>query len=340
MVAIRAFHFKSWQYLKLIKFLIMTNNINKIEFCVQMTKKLSIGGQAVIEGVMIRSPKYNVVAIRKNNKIKIKKDKIKVRKGKFYKLPIVRGAFNLYDMLVLGTKSLMWSADQQLEKEEKISKKEITISFIFALFFGLGIFLVLPYIATNFIGYNEETQPFLFNLIDGIIKIGIFLFYIYAISLMKDIKIIFQYHGAEHMSIHCYEKGKKLDVNNIKKFPTLHPRCGTAFIMIVIIVAMLVFSIITPIILMIFPQLLDMHVFPRRIILILIRFSMLPLIAGISYEFLKFSAKFEKNPIMKILIWPGLFMQKITTKEPNKKQVEVAMEAVKKILLLEKRKHI
>lgn len=305
-----------------------------------MPKKLNIGGQAVIEGVMIRSPKYNVIAVRKNKGIIIKKERIKQRKGKFHKLPIVRGAFNLYDMMVLGTKSLMWSSNQQLEKDEKISKKEITISFIFALFFGLGLFLVLPYIATNFIGYSEETQPFFFNLIDGIIKIGIFLLYIYAISLMKDIKIIFQYHGAEHMSIHCYEKGKKLDVNNIKKFPTLHPRCGTAFIMIVIIVAILVFSIITPIILMIFPQLLDMPVFPRRVILILIRFSLLPLIAGISYELLKLGAKYEQNFIMKAFIAPGLLMQKITTKKPNKRQIEVAMAAVKKILQLEKSKNI
>jgi len=298
-----------------------------------MPKKLNIGGQALIEGVMIRSPKYNVIAVRKNKKIK-------QRKGKFYKLPIIRGFYNLIDMLIIGMKSLMWSADQQLDKNEKISKKEMTLSFIFALFFGLGIFLVLPYIATNFIGYNEETQPFFFNLIDGIIKIGIFLLYIYAISLMKDIKIIFQYHGAEHMSIHCYEKGKKLDIKNIKKFPTLHPRCGTAFLMIVIIVAILVFSIITPIILMIFPQLLDMHVFPRRIILILIRFSLLPLIAGISYEVLKLGAKYEKNFIMKAFIAPGLLMQKITTKKPNKKQIEVAMTAVRKILALEKSKNI
>jgi uncharacterized protein YqhQ len=157
---------------------------------------------------------------------------------------------------------------------------------------------------------------------------------------MKDVKILFQYHGAEHMSIHCYEKEKKLDVDNIKKFSTLHPRCGTAFILIVLIVAILTFSIITPIILMIFPQLLNINTLLRRVILFLIRISLLPLIAGLSYEFLKFSAKFEKNAIMKIFIFPGLLMQKITTKKPNKKQIEVAMGAVKKILQLEKSKNI
>ena len=300
-----------------------------------MPKKLNIGGQAVIEGVMIRSPNYNVVSVRKNKKIITKSDKIKQRKGRFYKLPVVRGFYNLIDMLVIGMRSLMWSADQQLEKDEKISKKEMTLSFIFAMLFGVGIFIILPYIATNFIGYYEETKPLLFNLIDGIIRIVFFLLYIIIISRMKDIKILFRYHGAEHMSIHCYEKGKKLDVNNIKKFSTLHPRCGTAFIMIVLIVAILTFSIITPIILTIFPQLLEINTFLRRVILFLIRISLLPLIAGLSYEFLKFSAKFEKNTIMKIFIYPGLLMQKVTTKKPNKNQIEVAMTAVKRALQLE-----
>ncbi|MCH8003721.1 MAG: DUF1385 domain-containing protein [Nanoarchaeota archaeon] len=305
-----------------------------------MPKKLNIGGQAVIEGVMIRGKNYNVVAVRKNKKIITKKDKIKQRKGKFYKLPVVRGFYNLIDMLVIGMKSLMWSADQQLEKDEKISKKEMTLSFIFAILFGVGIFIILPYIATNFIGFYEETKPLMFNLIDGIIRIGLFLLYIIIISLMKDVRILFQYHGAEHMSIHCYEKGKKLDVNNVKKFSTLHPRCGTAFIMIVLVIAILTFSIITPLILALFPQLLDINTFLRRVILFLIRISLLPLIAGISYEFLKFSAKFENNPIMKIFIFPGLLMQKITTKEPNKNQIEVAISAVKRILQLEKSKNI
>jgi len=300
-----------------------------------MPKKLNIGGQAVIEGVMIRSPNYNVVSVRKNKKIITKSDKIKQRKGRFYKLPVVRGFYNLIDMLVIGMRSLMWSADQQLEKDEKISKKEMTLSFIFAMLFGVGIFIILPYIATNFIGYYEETKPLLFNLIDGIIRIVFFLLYIIIISRMKDIKILFRYHGAEHMSIHCYEKGKKLDVNNIKKFSTLHPRCGTAFIMIVLVVAILTFSIITPIILTIFPQLLEINTFLRRVILFLIRISLLPLIAGLSYEFLKFSAKFEKNTIMKIFIYPGLLMQKVTTKKPNKNQIEVAMTAVKRALQLE-----
>jgi len=307
-----------------------------------MPKKINIGGQAVIEGVMIRGPKYDVVSVRKNKKIITRKDKIKQRKGKFYKLPVVRGFFNLIDMMVVGMRSIMWSAEQQLstEKQEKISNLEMTLTILFSIGIALLMFVALPYILTLLIGFEEETQPFFFNIIDGIIRITVFLLYIWAISLMKDIKILFQYHGAEHMSIHCYEKGEKLNVNNVKKFSTLHPRCGTAFIMIVMVVAILTFSVITPLILTIFPQLLDINTFLRRVILFFIRISLLPIIAGLSYEFLKFSAKYENNSIMKIFIFPGLLMQKITTQKPNKKQIEVAISAVKKILILEKSKNI
>jgi len=303
-----------------------------------MGKKLNIGGQAIIEGLMIRGPKYNVIGIRKKKKIILKKEKIKQRKGKFYKLPIVRGFYNLVDMLVLGMKSLMWSADQQAEaEEEKITKKEMTFSVVFAILFGIGLFVLLPYVATNFIGYYEETQPMLFNLIDGIIRIAIFITYILVISLLKDVKVLFQYHGAEHKAIHCYEHGKELTLKNVKKYTTLHPRCGTAFIMIVLVISILVFSVLPPIIMFFFPNFINMHVFPRKIILFFLRLSLLPLIAGIAYEFLKLSAKYEKNSLMKIAIWPGLFLQKITTKEPTFKQSEVAIAVTKKVLQMEKK---
>ena len=306
-----------------------------------MEKKLAIGGQAVIEGGMIRSKNYNVVSVRKGRKIVTKKEKIRQRKGKFFKIHVIRGFYNLVDMLAIGMKSLMWSAEQQTgpKKEEKISKTEMTLTVIFALGFAILLFVALPYFATLFIGFKEETQPFLFNFIDGMIRIAVFLLYIAAISLLKDVKILFQYHGAEHKAIHCYEHNKKLNIENIRKFSTLHPRCGTAFIMIVLVVAILTFSIITPIILFLFPHLAAMHVFPRKLILFLIRISLIPFIAGISYEFLKFGAKHEKNPLMKALISPGLLMQKITTKEPNAKQIEVATAAIKNILKLEKREN-
>lgn len=311
-----------------------------------MPKNLKLGGQAVIEGVMIRSPNYNVVAVRKGKSIIIKKEKIKQRKGKFYKLPVIRGFYNLIDMLVIGMRSIIWSAEQQLESEnqekrekkrEKIKKSEVAVTIIFSLAIAILLFVALPYFLTLLLGIKEETKPFLFNLIDGIIRIVIFLLYIIAISLMKDVKILFQYHGAEHMSIHCYEKGRRLNAKNVKKFPTLHPRCGTAFIMIVLVVSILVFSIVTPITLSFFPSLAELHILPRKAFLFLVRLALIPLIAGLSYEFLKFSAKYEKNSIMKIFIAPGLLMQKVTTKKPNKEQIEVAISAVKNILVYEKK---
>jgi len=297
-----------------------------------MTKKESIGGQAVIEGVMIRNQKNYAVAVRKNNKIITKKSRIKQGKSKILKWPIIRGFINMIEMLVIGMKTLLWSADQQLEKDEKIGKNEMTFSIIISLLFGVGLFIVLPYFATNLIGFYEETNPLMFNFIDGLIRISVFLLYVIAISLMKDVKIMFQYHGAEHKAVHCYEKGKKLDVKNIKKFSTLHPRCGTAFLMIVLVVAIFTFSLLTPLIFTFFPNLLNIHAFPRRLILVLVRLSLLPLIAGLSYEFLKYSAKYENMPIMKILIFPGLLMQKITTKEPTKKQIEVARASILALL--------
>ncbi len=307
-----------------------------------MPEKIKIGGQALIEGVMIRSPNYNVAAARKGKNIVIKKEKIKQRKGRFFKLPIIRGFYNLIDMLAIGMRSMMWSANQQLneEEQEKISKKEVTFTILFSVMLAILLFAALPYFLTLIFGVKEEAEPMIFNIIDGMIRIIIFLLYIVAISLMKDVKTLFQYHGAEHMSIHCYEKGKKLSVKNVKKFTTLHPRCGTAFMMIVLVISILVFSIITPIVLYFFPSLAEMHIFPRKIILFLIRLSFLPLIAGISYEFLKFSAKYEKNPVIRVFIYPGLLMQQITTKEPDKRQIEVAIAAVKDILKLEKAKNI
>jgi uncharacterized protein YqhQ len=307
-----------------------------------MDKKFSIGGQAVIEGVMIRGPKYNVIAVRKGNKIITKKEKIKQRKGKFCKFPVIRGFFNLIDMLVIGMRSIMWSAEQQVEteKDEKISKSEMAFTVLFSLALAVLLFVALPYFFTLIVGFKEETEPFLFNLIDGIIRIAIFLAYITIVSLMKDVKRLFEYHGAEHKAVHCYEEGKKLEVKNVKKFSTLHARCGTAFILIVLVFSILVFSVLTPILLHLFPGLLGMHIVPRKIIMFLVRISLLPLIAGLSYEFLKFSARYENNKVMRIFVFPGLLMQKITTKEPDKKQMEVAIEAVKGIIQLEKGKNI
>ena len=305
-----------------------------------MDEKFSIGGQAVIEGVMIRGPKHYAVAVRTKDRIIIKKARIKQRKSKFYKFPIVRGFYNLADMLVIGIKTLMWSAEQAAGKEEKITKKEFIFTILISLLLAIVFFVALPYFLTIIIGFKEEKSPFLFNFIDGVLRISIFLAYILAISFIKDVRRLFQYHGAEHMAVHCYENNKELILKNIKKFPTLHPRCGTSFIMIVLIISILVFSILPPAVLYFFPGFAHYNIFLRKIILFLLRISLIPLIAGISYELLKLSDKFKNNLLVNILIKPGLWLQMITTKKPNARQIEVAMASVKTLRASEKSKNI
>ncbi len=302
------------------------------------SKKINVGGQAVIEGVLIRGPKKYVVAVRKGKKIISKNGKIPLKSGRFLKLPFVRGFINLVDMLIIGIKSLMWSAEQAGENDEKLTKSDLTLTLLFSILLVILFMIALPYFLTNLIGFAEEKEPLFFNLIDGIIRILIFLGYVFAISFMKEVKVLFQYHGAEHKAIHCYEKGKKLSVANVKKFTTLHPRCGTAFIMIVFIVSILVFSVLPSVIIYYFPGFISLNIWLRKGVLIPARILLIPVIAGISYEILKMSDKRQNNILFKIISLPGLWLQKITTQEPTNKQVEVAIYSLKKLLQAEKNK--
>lgn len=298
-----------------------------------MEKKLNIGGQAVIEGVMVLSPNKYAVSVRKpNNKIITKVTKLPKNKSSIGKLPIIRGVVNIVRMLSIGIRAMMWSASQSSgDKEEKLTTKEITFTIIFSLIFAIALFKGVPYALTFFIGVQEEQTPVYFNIIDGFIRISIFILYIWAISFMKDVKRLFQYHGAEHMSIHCYEKKLKLNVANVRKFSTIHPRCGTAFIFIVFFIAILIYSLIPSIVTFFYPNFLELGFWWRRLILFSVRiFIFLPLVAGIAYEILKASAKFPSNPILRVFSLPGLWLQKLTTNKPTSKQIEVAIAAVKK----------
>ncbi|MBI2654264.1 DUF1385 domain-containing protein [Candidatus Woesearchaeota archaeon] len=301
-------------------------------------KKINVGGQAVIEGVMIRGQNNYVVAVRKHKQIITKKGRISKRKNNFLKWVFVRGFVNLVEMLAIGIKSLMWSAEQAAPREEKIGKNDFLFAILISVAFTILFFIALPYFLTNLIGFYEEKQPLLFNLVDGVIRTMIFLIYIITISFMKDVKILFQYHGAEHKAIHCYEKGKELSINNVKKFATLHPRCGTSFLLIVLIVSILVFSLLPSIIFVYFPNFLNLNPWVRRSILVPIRILLIPIIAGISYEILKISDKHQKNFLFRLISMPGLWLQKITTKEPNKKQIEVAIASLRRLLIIEKQK--
>lgn len=271
------------------------------------------GGQAVIEGVMMmRGNKVNT-SVRKKNKIISKRRTIKI-KNKVSKLFFIRGIVNLFTMLKVGIESLIWSAEQQAEENEKISKVEVMFSMLMAIFFAILLFVALPLYLTKLI-YSQDGM--FFDVIDGIIRVLVFLLYVYLISRMKDIKRVFQYHGAEHKTVHCYESGKKLTVENVKKFSTYHPRCGTSFLVIVLIISIFVFSFIT--------SSEWYYKFGFRIVL-------LPVIVGLSYEILKLADRFKDNLFFSMINKPGLWIQRITTNEPTKKQIEVAIDSLKKVL--------
>ena len=284
--------------------------------------KLNIGGMAVIEGVMIKSENYYACAVQKQDKtISVKTEKIKTffSKNKIFKKPFLRGIGQLLDMLILGIKTLSYSANESVgeKTDEKLSYWEIFFTIAFAFGFAILLFILLPLWLSGFI---VKSNGILFNLIDGLLRLGIFLIYLLIISQLSDVKRVFQYHGAEHKAVHCYEHGLPLTVKNIKKFSTLHARCGTSFVMIVLLISVIVFSLITT------------EIFLLKMLL---RILLMPIIAGLSYELLRFEAKHDKNKILKPLIYPGLLFQKITTKEPDDKQIEVAIKSVNAVLKAE-----
>jgi len=274
-----------------------------------MPKIEAIGGQAVIEGVMMKSQRKLAVAVRlPNKKIKTKVEKLRKLK-RFWRLPVIRGFIQLIFILIIGIKALTWSADQQMNKDEKLGAFELTLTLLISFGMAIVFFIVAPFFLTKLV----IEKGFLFNLIDGLIRIAIFIIYILIIAQIKDVKALFKYHGAEHKTVNCYEAKKPLTIKNIKKFPTLHPRCGTAFILIVLIISILIFSLVT-------------GSWQLRLVS---RIILIPVIAGISYEILKLSDKFKNNAVMKIITSPGLALQRLTTAEPTDKQIEVAVSAFK-----------
>lgn len=280
--------------------------------------KPTIGGQAVIEGVMMRSPKLTSIAVRqKDGEIvtKTEENHSISDKHKILRLPILRGMVALIEMLILGMESLSYSASMAGEEDEELSNKDIIIALISAVGFAILLFVVLPTTAVRFIGKNISS-PLLLNLVEGILRIIIFVLYIAIISSMKDIRRVFEYHGAEHKVVHCYEHNEKLTPENAKKYTTIHPRCGTSFMMIVMVVSILLFSFLG---------------WPGFIMRIASRIVLLPLVSGISYELIRLAGK-SRNPLITALNRPGMWLQKLTTREPDESQLEVAIVALKSSL--------
>jgi uncharacterized protein YqhQ len=280
-----------------------------------MKKGVNIGGQAVIEGVLMKNDERVAIAVRRpDNTISVKKEKMAPvsKRIKFLGWPFFRGTVNLVEMLIMGIKSLNYSANEAMGEEEKISNKEFAVTTIIACVVAVGLFILLPLYLTKLTG----TKGIVFNLIDGVVRIALFVAYVFAISFMTDVKRLFEYHGAEHKTVHCYEEGKALTVANVKKYGTAHRRCGTTFLLIVLAVSIIVFSFI---------------VSESFIVKLAARIVLLPVIAGISYELLKLGAKFPDSTVLNTLVWPGMMLQKMTTKEPDKKQIEVAIKALKAV---------
>ena len=296
-------------------------------------KKTSIGGQALIEGIMMKGPDRLATAVRKpDGEIIIRKSEIKpIFKNKFFKLPIIRGSFVLIDSLMSGVKELMYSAefygedyeedaiDKFLKKvfKEKADTAIIYVSVILALLFSVGIFILGPSFLTNFLK-NIVKNTFVLNLIEGVIRVLLFVLYVTLISKLSDIKRVFMYHGSEHKTIHCYEHKEELTVENVRKYSTLHPRCGTSFMVNVLLISIIVFSFFG---------------WPNPVMRVVIRLATLPLIAGLSYELNKYVGRCEsENIFTKIITYPGFLIQKITTSEPDDSMIEVAIAAMNEVI--------
>jgi len=300
-----------------------------------LSEKLSIGGQAVLEGVMMRSPHAFTVAVRKGGKpgaeIAILRETI-LPIGERYPLlkkAVLRGSVALFEALWLGVRALNFSANESIEsedgKKEEIGPLAMAGTMIVALAFALGLFLALPLLLTYLLGtqYSSFKGNVLFNLTDGAIRVGLFLGYVSGISFMKDIRRVFEYHGAEHKVIGAFEAGEPLTVENARKYTCIHPRCGTSFLMVVMVLSIMLFSMIPG----------SWPLWAKAVS----RIVLMPLIAGLSYEFIKYSAKKRGSKIVEALILPGLLLQRLTTREPSDDQLEVAIKAMDEALAMEPR---
>ncbi len=301
-----------------------------------MSEKLNIGGQAVLEGVMMRSPRAFTVAVRKGGRpaadIAVYAQPLLPigEQFPFFKKKILRGSVALFEAMWLGIRALNFSANEALEnedgKKEEISPLAMAGTMLVAVVFAIGLFLALPLLVTSLLGARFSSvgaNSVLFNLTDGVLRVALFLGYVSGISFMKDIRRVFEYHGAEHKTIAAYEAGVELTVENARPYSCIHPRCGTSFLLIVMALSIILFSLI--------PGFWPLWAKG------LSRIVLLPLIAGLGYEFLKYSAKHRGNAVIELLIQPGLWLQKLTTREPSDDQLEVAIRAMNEALAMEPR---
>ncbi len=313
--------------------------------------KTSIGGQALIEGIMMRGPEKDAVAIRTKGEIDIEIKPRKVRSKKSAaNWPLIRGMINFFDAQIVGVKALMRSAElssDELETEDEPSKfdkwveNKLGSDGFQKLLVGLGVFMgvglsvllffLLPMVVSGFFDQFVNSNLVL-NLIEGVIRMVIFLAYMFLVSRMKEMKRVFSYHGAEHKTIRCYEAGLPLTVENVRIQTRLHPRCGTSFLLVVMVISILIFSIASSLLLAIFPVLADMRGgFLYRLIMILFKLLLLPLVVAITYEINRWAGR-NDNAFTRVLTAPGMWLQLLTTNEPDDSMIEVGISALQAVL--------
>ena len=284
-----------------------------------MKKPFFYGGQAVIEGVMMMGPNGYAVSVRRpDGSIATRKEKQHSVKEKFpfLKWPVIRGFVNLIEMLVLGMSTITWSANQSGEEEEELSAKEMALAIVIALVAVIGLFLVLPTWLGTWL--RPQIGDFGRSLLEGVVRIVIFLIYLLLIRRMDDILRVFQYHGAEHKTINAYESGEELTPENVANYSTRHLRCGTSFVLMVMIMMIIVFTFIGQ----------TETVWAR----VLIKLVSMPFVAGLTYEFTRWSARHCQNRCVRVLITPGLWLQRLTTEEPDLDQLAVAIRSLKAVI--------
>lgn len=276
---------------------------------------------------MMKSPRNWTVAVRdQKGSIHLKKERLS-EMPRILKLPLLRGVVALGQALSLGMKAIEFSANKAYEDESgggEIGNASFAITVLTAVLLAVGLFIVLPLYATKLLGnvfQGVAGSSLLFNLTDGVFRVLVFLLYVVAIGFWKEMARIFMYHGAEHKVIHAYEEGKELTLENVRDYSPQHPRCGTSFLMIVMVMSILIFSVI--------PR--DWSFIAKAAS----RVALVPVIAGLSFEFLRWSARWSRNAVMHFLVLPGLMLQRLTTREPDDAQLEVALSALQEVLRLE-----
>ena len=283
-----------------------------------MDQKIIYGGQAVIEGVMIRGMHIVSVAVR-NPKGSISTHTVPINSwfnSFIRKIPFVRGILVMAETLAMGMRALTYSANIAAGEDEEFGKGSIAVMIILSLAFAIGFFFLLPVFASK--GFESLVDSdILANILEGVIRLVLFLLYVLVIGRTKEIRRVFMYHGAEHMTVHAYEHGEKLTTESVSKYPTAHPRCGTAFLLVVMLVAIIVFTFI-----------------PRDPLwwLITSRIVLIPIIAAASYEAIRLSGIYSTNPLLKVTAVPGLLLQRLTTREPDPDQIEVAIVAMQEAI--------